>query len=117
MDKAPGAVDLSLDQVLRMRAPGTYLVRVDGDSMQGAGIFSGDILVVDRSRDAVRGNIIIAVINNEPICKRLDYCGSNPVLRSENPKYPPRYIMEGDEFSSWGVVVSSLRDHDKRPTA
>lgn len=62
-----------------MRAPSPYLVRVDGDSMQGAGIFSGDILVVDRARDPVRGNIIIEVINNEPFCKRLDYCGSNPV--------------------------------------
>lgn len=72
--------------------------------MQGVGIFSGDILVVDRARESVRGNIIIAVFNNEPICKRLDFCGSNPVSCSENPKYPPRYIMEGDEFSSWKLL-------------
>jgi DNA polymerase V len=116
MDDVPGAVKISLDQALNMRAPGTYLVRVEGDSMQGAGIFSGDILVIDRAREPVRGNIIIAVINSEPMCKRLDYCGSTPVLRSDNSKYPPRYIMEGDEFSSWGVVVSSLRDHNKTPS-
>jgi DNA polymerase V len=114
LEDVPGAEALSLDALLSIRAPGTYLVKVEGDSMQGAGIFTGDLLVVDRSRDPVRGNIVIAVINGEPMCKRLDFAGRDPVLRSENPQYPPRYILETDTFEVWGVVRHSLRDHDRR---
>lgn len=111
LDDIPGAEALSLDELMNIRAPGTYLVRVEGDSMQGAGIFTGDLLVVDRSRDPVRGNIIIAVINGEPMCKRLDFVEGDPVLRSDNPKYPSRFILESDDFEVWGVVRHSLRDH------
>lgn len=111
LEDMPGA--LSLDELMNIRAPETYLVRVDGDSMQGAGIFSGDILVVDKARQPVRGDVVIAVINREPMCKRLDYCGQDPVLRSDNPKYPPRFILESDDFEVWGVVRYSLRDHDR----
>lgn len=107
-----GAPVLSLDELLNIRGAATYLVRVEGDSMQGAGIFSGDLLVVSKALESVRGHIVIAVVNGEPLCKRLDYCTGTPVLRSENPQYPPRYIMEGDEFSVWGVVTHSVRSHD-----
>jgi DNA polymerase V len=102
---------LSLDELLNIRDAATYLVRVDGDSMQGAGIHSGDLLVVSKALEPVRGSIVIAVINGEPMCKRLDYREAQPLLRSENPQYPPRYIMEGDEFSVWGVVTHSVRSH------
>ena len=105
---------LSLDALLSIRSPGTYLIKVEGDSMEGAGIFSGDLLVVDRSRDPVPGDIVIAVINGEPMCKRLNYAGRDPVLRSENPRYPPRFILESDSFDVWGVVRHSLRDHNRR---
>ena len=102
---------LSLDSLLNIRDAATYLVRVEGDSMQGAGIHSGDLLVVSKALEPVRGNIIIAVINGEPMCKRLDYSGSMPVLRSDNPKFAPRYVLEGEEFSVWGVVTHSVRSH------
>lgn len=104
---------LSLDQLLDIRAPATYLVRVEGDSMQGAGIFSGDLLVVSKALDPVRGNIVIGVVNGEPMCKRLDFAGNMPVLRSDNPAYAARYVLESDEFSIWGVVTHSVRAHDR----
>ncbi|HGY9633287.1 peptidase S24 [Pseudomonas sp. NC26] len=62
---------ISLDELFDLRAPHVYLVQVEGDSMQGAGIFSGDLLIVDRSREAEHGDIVIAAINTEPVCKRL----------------------------------------------
>lgn len=102
---------LSLDSLLNIRDAATYLVRVEGDSMQGAGIHSGDLLVVSKALEPVRGNIIIAVINGEPMCKRLDYDGGVPVLRSENPKFASRYVLESEEFSVWGVVTHSVRSH------
>lgn len=109
----PASLALSLDELLNIRAPATYLVRVDGDSMQGAGIFSRDLLVVDKSAEPVHGDIVIGVVNGEPMCKRLEFVSGMPVLRSENPRFPTRYILEDDEFSVWGVVRYSLRDHDR----
>lgn len=80
--------------------------------MQGAGIYSGDLVVVDRSVDAVSGDIVIAALNSEPFCKRLLLREKAVMLLSENPKYPARHVMEGDELVIWGVVKYSVRDHD-----
>lgn len=104
--------EISLDEILQIRAPHTYLVRSGGDSMIRAGIHDGDLLVVDRSSEAVTGDIIIAAVNGEPTVKRLAKDGDQVVLRAENPKYPPRYILEGDELLVWGVVRYSIRCHD-----
>lgn len=114
LEDLPGAEALSLDELMSIRAPQTYLVRVEGDSMQGAGIFSGDLLVVDKGAEPKRGQVVIAVVNNEPLCKRLDFEHGSPVLRSDNPRYPSRYITEGDTFEFWGIVRYSLRDHDTK---
>lgn len=100
---------ISLDEVLGIHAPQTYLVRVDGDSMTGVGIFDGDVVVVDKSLDAVSGNVVIGAVNGEPVLKTYIRRGQQVILQSENPKYPPRYILEGDEFDVWGVVTSGLR--------
>ena len=102
---------ISLDELFDLRAPHVYLVKVEGDSMQGAGIFSGDVVIVDRGRDAEHGDIIIAAVNNEPVCKRLHRRDGAVILKSENPAYPARYILEGDDFLVWGVVRFSVRDH------
>lgn len=104
---------LSLDDLLQIRGPSVYLVRIDGDSMEGAGIFDKDVVIVDKAIDARAGHIVIAAVNGGPVCKRLDYVGQQIVLRSENPRYAPRFIMEGDEFSVWGVVTYSLRSHGR----
>lgn len=103
---------ISLDELFDIRAPHVYLVRIDGDSMQGAGIYSGDVVIVDRSIEAVSGDIVIAALNSEPFCKRLLLREYAVLLVSENPKYPARHVMEGDELVIWGVVKYSVRDHD-----
>lgn len=102
---------LSLDALMEIRAPHTYLVRASGDSMTGVGIFDRDVLVVDRSREAQAGEIVIAALNSEPLVKIFDREGEQLVLRSANPKYPPCFILEGDELSVWGVVRFSIRAH------
>ncbi|KRW62319.1 LexA family protein [Pseudomonas sp. TTU2014-080ASC] len=104
--------DISLDELFNLRAPHTYIVRVAGDSMVQAGIFDGDLLLVDRSKEPRSGDIVIAALNSEPLVKRFCIEGQMTVLRSENPKYPPRYILENDELSIWGVVRFSVRSHD-----
>ena len=102
---------LSLDQLLGIDAPHTYLVRVEGESMIDIGIFDGDIMVVNRAMPWRLRAIVIAEINGETFVKRLIQNGQQIVLRSENPKFAPRYILEGDELRIWGVVMGSIRRH------
>ncbi|WPN72878.1 LexA family protein [Pseudomonas germanica] len=102
---------ISLDELLNIRAPHVYLVKITGESMQGAGIFDGDLAVVDRSLEPAHGHIVVALLNNDPLCKRLCIRGKDVILLSENPKYPPRYVLEGDELAIWGVIIGSVRSH------
>lgn len=104
---------ISLDELLDLRAPHVYLVKIEGDSMQGAGIFCGDLVIVDRSLYAEHGDIVVASLNTEPVCKRLHMRGPDVILKSENPKYPPRYVLESDDLMIWGVVKHSVRAHEK----
>lgn len=103
--------DISLDEVLNIRAPHVYLVKITGNSMQGAGIFDGDLAVVDRSLEPVHGHIVVALLNNDPVCKRLCIRGKEIILLSENPQYPQRYVLEGDDLSIWGVITGTVRSH------
>lgn len=103
---------LSLDELFNVRAPHIYLAKIQGDSMQGAGIYDGDLVIVDRSQEAVHGEIVIAALNGDPICKRLHRQGREIILLSENKSYPSRYVLEQDELQIWGVVRYSVRDHD-----
>ena len=102
---------ISLDELFDLRAPHIYLVKIDGDSMIGAGLFSGDLVIVDRGREARHGDIVIAALNGEPVCKRLHCKNAEVILQSENPAYPQRFILESDEMAIWGVVRYSVRDH------
>lgn len=86
----------------------TFFVRVDGDSMTGAGIHSGDLLVVDRSLEPVPGKVVIAVINGEHTVKRLQREGDLILLVAENPDYPPIVVSELEELHIWGVVTCVL---------
>jgi ketosteroid isomerase-like protein len=73
---------------------------------------ASDLVLVDRSIEPRHGHIVIAAVNGEPLCKRLQRVAGQVLLRSENPRYAPRYIMEGDDFMIWGVVTFSVRSHD-----
>jgi DNA polymerase V len=86
----------------------TYLVQASGDSMRGAGIIEGDVLVVDRSLTAQHRDIVIAAVNGEMVCKRLEL---TPRVRlvSENPAYAPLVPAEGETLDIFGVVVSMVR--------
>jgi DNA polymerase V len=102
---------ISLDELFDIRAPHIYLVKIEGDSMNGAGLFTGDLVIVDRGREARHGDIVIAALNGEPVCKRLHHKGRELILQSENTAYPARYVLESDEMTIWGVVRYSVRDH------
>ena len=77
--------------------------------MEGAGIFSGDVLVVDRSVDAVVGKIVVAAINGELVVKRIGRNEGSLVLLSENEDYQPIVVGESEDCYVWGVVTGSAR--------
>jgi len=78
---------------------------------QGAGIFDGDHLIVSRAITARPGHVVVACLNGDVLVKRLAQEQGQFILRSENPAYSPRYILENDELTIWGVVTHSLRNH------
>ena len=87
----------------------TFFVRVEGDSMEGAGIFSGDILVIDRSIEAVVGKIVVAAVGGGLVVKRLARLEGSMVLVSENDAYEPIRVGSDEECFVWGVVTGSVR--------
>jgi len=84
-------------------------MRVAGDSMIGAGIFDGDLLVVDRSIEAASGDIVVAVVNGEFTIKRFRRNGSTIELVPENTKYRKITLSEGMELEIWGVVTGTYK--------
>ncbi len=83
----------------------SFLVRVSGTSMQGAGIHDGDLLVVDRSIPATDGRIVIAALDGEVTVKRLRRKGQRVMLVPENPDYPTIAVRPDQSFTVWGVVT------------
>lgn len=101
--------ELDLNKYCIPRPAATFFVRVQGDSMKNAGIFSDDILVVDRSLNALHNDIIVAIYQNEFLVKRLIFDNKQPILRAENPDYSDLYIQAEDDFQVWGVVAHIIR--------
>lgn len=86
----------------------TYLVRVSGDSMEGAGISDGDELIVDRAARPEDGDIVVAILDGELTIKRLRITAAGVRLCSENPDYPDIMVPEVASLSVWGVATRSL---------
>ncbi len=87
----------------------SFIVQVHGDSMIKAGIFDGDLLVVDESQEARHGQIVVASINGEATVKRLESINGVIRLLPENDNHQPIDVPKGAEFRIGGVVVRSLR--------
>ncbi len=96
---------LDLHELLVEHPEATFFVRIEGDSMIGAGMHSGDILVVDRSLTASDGKIIVALLGGEFTVKRLQKRGQKICLAAENPRYRPLEVTEDSDFQVWGVVT------------
>lgn len=100
---------LDLNDLLIDNPTATFFVRVAGDSMEGAGIFDGDILVVDRSIVPSDERIVVAAVYGELVVKRLKKYPQKAVLVSENDAYEPIVINDADDIFIWGVVIGSAR--------
>ncbi|MFC2130023.1 LexA family protein [Bacteroidota bacterium] len=99
---------LDLNKFLIKNPSATFFVRVTGDSMINAGIYSGDILVVDRALTPKDGSIVIAVIDSELVVKRMQYIKKKIYLIPENAGFEKIEISKEMNFEVWGVVTTVI---------
>ena len=98
-------IRISLDKELVKNKDATFYARVSGDSMIGAGLDDGDLLVIDRSLDPENGKIAVCLIDGEFTVKRVKIEKDHVYLIPENKRYDPIKVTEENEFIVWGVVT------------
>ena len=96
---------IDLNEFLIKHPAATFYVRVKGNSMEGAGIRNGDLLIVDRAEEPRNKSIVLGIINGEFTVKRIKKKGSDLYLMPDNPDYKPIKIDDNMNFQVWGVVT------------
>lgn len=96
---------IDLNEQLIRNKPATYFFRMKGDAMREAGIFDGDVLVVDRSIRLAEGKVIVAILNGELLVRRFHKNFSSAFLIPENSRYKAINLAEFSDFMVWGVVT------------
>lgn len=99
---------IDLNEQLITNKPATFFFRMNSDAMIGAGIYSGDTLIVDRSLKATTGKVIVAIVNGELLVRRLHTHIKGIALVAENKRYGDILIDEFSNYAVWGVVIYSI---------
>jgi len=97
-------IRISLDKELVKNKDATFYARVDGDSMIGAGLEDGDLLVIDRSLNPENGRVAVCLIDGDFTVKRIKKEKNKLFLVPENKKYKKLEIKEENELTIWGIV-------------
>jgi DNA polymerase V len=109
-DTVEEVVDLNTHLVIKGHEPSTFIIRVSGWSMIGAGIFDRDEVLVDRALKPRQGDIVVAIVNGDLSIKRLGKVDGHIALLPENAHFKPIVFKEGETLELWGVVTRSLRN-------
>ncbi len=107
------SIDLNRELIQHQEC--TFYARVNGDSMTGAGIFDGDLVVIDKSLEAKDGDYIAAFVDGEFTLKRfkMDPSGTCAWLLPANPHFPAIKVTADNDFMIWGVITSVIRQLHK----
>ncbi|QDW29655.1 translesion error-prone DNA polymerase V autoproteolytic subunit [Arthrobacter sp. KBS0702] len=105
-DYFDGRIDLNEHLIKDITS--TYVVRVSGDSMEGAGISDGDELIVNRALEPRDGSVVVAVLDGELTVKRLRLTARGVVLQADNPRYPDIRVPALADLVIWGVATRCL---------
>lgn len=105
-DYFDGRIDLNEHLIKDITS--TYVVRVAGNSMEGAGISDGDELVVDRAMQPKDGSVVVAVLDGELTIKRLRFTPRGVLLQAENANYPDIRVATLSDLVIWGVATRCL---------
>ena len=100
---------IDLNEQLIRNKPATFFMKVTGNSMVNAGIFDGDIVIVDKSVKAVSGKTVIAVLDGEMLIRRYERTFNKAFLIPETEKLARVEIPELSDFRIWGVVIAVIR--------
>lgn len=104
-----GVTRLDLNDILIRHPQAAFLMRIAGDSMREAGVEEGDLALIDRAIDATHGRVVIAVVDDEFVCRRLVQRGADVRLQATDPACPDWVAGEGQELQIWGVVTHVIR--------
>jgi len=104
-----GVTRLDLNDILIKHSQATFLMRVAGDAMREAGIDSGDVVLVDRAITPAHGHVVIAVIEDEFVCRRFFSQGNDIRLQATNPGSADIVPRDGQELQVWGVVTNAIK--------
>lgn len=104
-----GVTRLDLNDILIRHPQAAFLMRIAGDSMREAGIEDGDLALVDRAIDATHGRVVIAIVDDEFVCRRLVQRDGDVRLQATDPACPDWVAGEGQELQIWGVVTHVIR--------
>jgi DNA polymerase V len=100
-------VDLMTQLIRHPQA--TYLLRVRGESMRDAGIFDNDVVMVDRAIAPRSGQVVVAVVDGEFVCKTLYQRAGRIKLKAANVTFPDITPKEGQILEIWGVVIAAIK--------
>jgi DNA polymerase V len=103
-----GVTRLDLNDILIRHPLATFMMRVSGGSMRGAGIDDGDLVLVDRAITPSHGHVVIAVVDGELVCRRLTAQG-DPVRLQADGTTADIVLTEGSEVQIWGVVTNAIK--------
>ena len=100
---------LDFNELLIINPSATFAVWIEGESMKDAGIFPGDLAIIDRSVAPANGHIVLALLDNEFTVKRYRLTGGSVVLHPENKAFRDIVVSEESDFQVWGVVKNTIR--------
>ena len=102
-------IRISLDKELVKNKEATFYARVDGDSMIGAGLEDGDLLIIDRSLNPENGKIAVCLLDGDFTVKKIKKEKNKLFLAPENKKYNPIELKEENELIIWGIVTHVIK--------
>ncbi|WP_416441578.1 LexA family protein [Leeuwenhoekiella sp. A16] len=107
-DHLDEGIDLNREYIRNKDA--TFFGRVRGDSMIGAGLEEGDLLIIDKSLEPKNGKIAVCFIDGEFTVKRIKISDDAIWLIAENEKYKPIKVTQDNDFLIWGVVTNVIKN-------
>jgi len=102
---------IDLNTELISHPASTFMGRVSGDSMKDAGIFNGDLLIIDKSLRAKTGDVAVCFIDGEFTIKYIKIQKNSILLIPANPEFPEIRVTADNDFMIWGIVTYSIRRH------
>tara|TARA_B100001059_G_C17753689_1_gene538656 strand:- start:67 stop:501 length:435 start_codon:yes stop_codon:yes gene_type:complete len=102
-------IRISLDKELVGNQESTFYARVSGNSMEGAGLLDGDLIVIDRSLNPENNKIAVCYIDGEFTVKRIKITRNKLYLKPENKDYKEIEIKEDNELLIWGIVTFVIK--------